>query len=234
MWRRDVSERGEQEVTLADLIDEIADQLKPWQEGLERRRVLDEIRSTIDQLGATNFAAGSRTENKQYAEQVLATLETLVKQLKLAPKGFYWSLAFRSSQLGLWRPEQTRGGLLFELLNAEPRIEQASGLFDELLNQVSKLSEQCRAVILNPIGDDPRANHPLQYWAAYVAFLLMKRLSIEEPKITSHGNTTFCNVASLLFEAASGERDCNLIVACRRISQHFKAASTQAAIEQRS
>ena len=223
--------RAEPEVTLDELVRSIADQLKPWRPGLKESQVLAEINDTIEQLGATNFEVGSRTENKEYAEQVLATLEILVKQLGTAPKGFYWGLVFRSSQLGLWRPKQTRGGLLFELMNAEARIEQASGLFDELLTQVSKLSEQCRAVILNPIGDDPRANHPLQYWAAYLAFLLMKRLSTEEPQISSHGNTAFCAVASLLFEAASGERDCSFVVACRRVYQHFKAASTQVAIE---
>jgi len=208
---------------LADLAVSIADQLRPWRKDLKRTQVLDEIRSAIEQLNATNFDVGSRKDNKEYAEQVLATLETLVKQLGAAPKGFYWGLVLRSSQVGLWRPKQPKGGLLFELLNAGPSIQQTSGLFDELLTQVSRLREQCKAVILNPIGSDPRSD-PRQYWTAYVAFSLMKRLSTEEPKISSHGNTPFCIVASLLFEAFSGERECSIIVACRHVYQHFAAA----------
>src|SRR5262249_55278069 len=148
------------------------------------------------------------------------TLKTLVKQLRAAPKGFHLSLMLRSSQVGLWRPKQTKGGLLFELLNAEPMVEQTSGLYDELLTQVVKLSEKCRAVILNPVGSDP-PSAPRQYWAAHAAFLLMKRFSTGEPTITSHGNTRFCTIASLLFEAVSGERECNLIVACRRVHHQY-------------
>jgi hypothetical protein len=53
---------------LADLAVSIADQLRPWRKDLERTQVLDEIRSAIEQLNATNFDVGSRKDNKEYAE----------------------------------------------------------------------------------------------------------------------------------------------------------------------
>jgi hypothetical protein len=215
MWRRDVPKRAEQEVSLAELVQSIADQLKPWKANCPKRQVLAEIHGTIEGLReATNISVGSRSENKQYAKMILATLEALVKQLAAAPKGFHLSLLLRSSQLGLWRPpKQTTGELLFELLKARPGVEQTSGLFNKLLPQVFMLSQQCQAISLNPIGSDPRSD-PRQYWAAYAALSLMKQLSTKKPTTSRDGDTPFCIIASQLFEAVTGEQR-NLLRACR-------------------
>lgn len=40
---------------------------------------------------------------------------------------------------------------------------------------------------------------------------------LKDPTVSSHGNTPFCVIASQLYEAVGGERDCDLIRACRRV-----------------
>jgi hypothetical protein len=188
MWRRDVPKCSEQ----AELVREIAGQLRPWNGSFKQGQVFAEINSTIKRLKNPNLlhvlsrVIGSRRRSRKEAKIFRVTLNQLEEQLAAIGHTFHIVIS-PENQVGLWNPKQTIG----EIHNA----------FHEELSK----------------GDFRFEKQKLHLAVAFEARLLMKNLSTKKPTIPSVGNSPFCMIASLLFAAVSGERDRNLISACRRV-----------------
>jgi hypothetical protein len=190
MWRRDVPKRAEQEVSLPELVQSIADQLKPWSGSLKQSQVLAEITSTIEWLknpSLSHFLSrliGSSRKSREKAKRLRATLNQLEEQLADIGCTFHIVIS-PENQVGLWTPQRTIG----EIHNA----------FYEVMSKGDSRFDERRLAV------------------AFAARLLMKNLSTKKPTIPSDGNSPFCMIASFLFEAVTGEGRRNLISACRRV-----------------
>jgi hypothetical protein len=176
----------------AELVRQIADQLKSWNGSFKQERVFAEINSAIkrlenpDLLHHLSRVIGSRRKSRERAKIFRVTLNQLEEQLAAIGHTFHIVIS-PENQVGLWNPKQTIG----EIHNA----------FYEKLSK----------------GDFRFERQKLHLAAAFEARLLMKNLSTQKPTIPSVGSGSFCTIASLLFEAVSGEHARNLISACRHI-----------------
>jgi hypothetical protein len=193
MWRRDLPKHSKQDA-LSDLVQSIADRLTPWRKPLTQGQVFNEIESAIDRLKKPSLSqhvsslVGSGRMRRQEAKRLLVTLKTLSKQVTAA--GLTFDLRLRpANQLGLWTPKHTQ--------KSAQEI-----LYDEFLALLS--------------AKDSRLDHQ-KLLAAFHARLLVEKLSNEKLTISSDGNTPFCVIASQLFEAVTGRRECNVIRACRHV-----------------
>jgi hypothetical protein len=175
-----------------ELVQSIADQLYPWSRSLKQSQVLAEITSTIERLknpSLSHFLSRLIGSSRKSREKAKRLRATLNQlEEQLAAIGCTFRIVISpENQVGLWNPKQTIG----EIHNA----------FHEELSK----------------GDLKLEKKKLHLAVAFAARLLMKNLSTKKPTIPSAGNSPFCMIASLLFAAVSGERDRNLISACRRV-----------------
>jgi hypothetical protein len=202
--------------TQEELVRAIADELKPWKHA--KNEVLAEIRETIENtkiwipspIGPPKPPkVGFRTENKRYAQALHATLATLDYQLAAAPYGFFVGL------------NHDDGDCEDIGVTAQKKAEVA-----DLRVQIRTLAMGCEKQILNPAGADPRSDRA-KSTVAFQALVLVIKLSEKKPAAGSR-NTSYCMVASLLFEAVRGLSDCNLVRACKLILssevRHIRAA----------
>jgi hypothetical protein len=130
---------------------------------------------------------GSRRENRQEAKKLFALLRAASEQVTAA--GLTFSLNLR-------RSNQDQLGLW------SPKQTKEKDIFDDLHEALS--------------AGDSRLDLQ-KFSVAFTARLLMEKLSRKKPTVSSHGNTPFCVIASQLYEAVAGKRDCDLIRACRRV-----------------
>jgi hypothetical protein len=190
LWRRDVPKRPTQEETLAKLVQSIINQLKPFRQGLEQDHVLAEINSTIERLKNPNLSEFlSRLVGSRRMNKERA------KKLRATLKDLTEQLADAGLTFCIIISPTNQVGLW----TPKQRIGELHGSFLELLR-----------------AKDSRLG-TLELAAAFAARLLMEKLSIKKPTIPSEGKSRFLIIASLLFEAVSGERWRNLIRACRYV-----------------
>jgi hypothetical protein len=182
-----------------ELIRAIADQLKPWR--CSEGDVLAKIRSIIQETAeglSEGPATGFRKQNKQYAMRLLDNLVALQDLLARAPAGFLWNLAN-------WSEPKKLGTSLVKRQTQWKKLRET----------VNELVPQCKAAIRNPTGASPLTRWEKTH-VAVNALSLMKHLSAKRPTAGTD-NTPFCVIASLLFEAVTGEREASLRRACQRI-----------------
>jgi hypothetical protein len=190
--------RGE---ALTDLVRSIADLLKPWRAHLTQSEVFDEIKCKIYRLKDPRLLkflssiVGSRRRNRQEAKKLFVFLRAAGEQVTAAGLTF---------NLNLRRSNQDQPGLWSQKQTREKDI------YDEFLELLS--------------GGDSRLDFQ-KLSAAFTARLLMEKLSRKKSTVSSNGNTPFCVIASQLYEAIGGERDCDLIRACRRVRVSIRNAS---------
>ena len=185
-----MSKRPEQEVRLAKLVQSIANQLKPWKGDLEQSQVLAEINSTIERLKNPNLY--------QFLSRLIGSgrkNKERAKRLRATLKDLEEQLAAAGLTYRIFISRKNQVGLWTQ---KQRTGELYDGLYEFLRATDSRLEERKLA-------------------AAFAARLLMKKLSTKKPTIPSEGKSRFLIIASLLFEAVSGERGRNLISACRRV-----------------
>jgi hypothetical protein len=175
---------------LAAWVQSIADQLKPWREPLTRNQVFDEIQSTIDRL-----------KNPALSQHVSSVVGSR-RRRKQEAKRLHTTLKTLSEQV-------TAVGLTFNLsLRSSNQVgfwrpeHTKKDLYDEFQELLS--------------ASDSRLGLQ-KLCAALAARRLMEKLSNGKLTINSNGNTPFCVIASQLFEAVSGERERDVIRACRHV-----------------
>jgi hypothetical protein len=167
-----------------------------------KSRVLAEIRRTIEYLKNPDVPPiGFRSENKQQAKNMFATLTTAEKQLAAAAQSprFVRCLTLRDEEL-------VPLSMHFAVKKAE---------LTELLTRVTKLKGGCKKVILEPPGFDRRRDYR-QTDVAVAGIFLMFNLSTNKPTAGTR-YTPYCTIASLLYKAVTGECRCNLHRTCRRV-----------------
>jgi len=100
---------------------------------------------------------------------------------------------------------------LYKLLEAAPPRFMSLENYLDLFVRTTRLAAQCEEIIAAPArrADDKKA------LAAIYALSLVTNLSTKKPTAGDR-NTSFCMIASLLFEATTGEREPNLEYACKR------------------
>ena len=186
-----------------DLIEEIGYQLRPWR--CSKSDVLAKIRGTIEELQREFAKApdpwrGFRSENKDYANNILRAIDNLKKQLAAPPESFFKAL------LNATQPEEIK-----ELDSPDKLTEDVA----DLSSRLTKLAVQCREVIANRIGADPRADYRKTNTACATLFLVLD-VSEQSPTAGSP-DSSFCFISSLMFEAVTGMREQNLRRACQKV-----------------
>jgi len=100
---------------------------------------------------------------------------------------------------------------LYKLLDAMPPRFMSLENYLDLLVRTTGLAAECEKIIAAPAR---RADYKKRL-AAIFAQSLVTDLSTKKPTAGDR-NTSFCMIASLLFEATTGEREPNLEYACKR------------------
>jgi hypothetical protein len=172
------------------LVRSIADELKPWRQSLKQSQVLAEIKDKIERLKNPTLP------------QILSRVIGSRRKSREEAKRLRATLKTLERQLG-------GAGLTFRLVIS--RQDQV-GLWSPK-QSVGVLHSEFYELL--SAGDKRLESSHLA--AAFAARLLMKNLSTKKPTVASEGNSPLCVIASLLFEAVSGERERNLVVACRRV-----------------
>jgi hypothetical protein len=190
--RRDVMHNHSGGDELTDLVRSIADLLKPWRAQLTQSEVFDEIKCKIYRLKDPRLLKflSSIVGSRRRNRQEAKKLFVLLRAA--AEQVTTARLTF---SLNLRRSNQDQLGLW-------QKQTKEKNIFDEFHEVLS--------------AGDPRLGLQ-KLSAAFTARLLMEKLSRKKPTVSSHGNTPFCVIASQLYEAVGGERDCDLIRACRRV-----------------
>jgi hypothetical protein len=184
-----------------DLVRSIADELKPWK--CSEGHILEQVRGKIDVVRAIIAnppSFGLSNENKEYAKKILDLSTQLQKMLQSMPQGTLHTLF-------AYPPN--------------PFIQEEESLAEmfTLARALGRLCRQCEGIIENGAGDDPRFGRE-QHLAAVGARELMVELSEKEP--TTGENSSFCMIASHLYEAATGKREADLRRACKAVRKHFE------------
>jgi hypothetical protein len=220
---------------LEDIVRSIAAELRPWK--CSERDVLAKVRKTIDGFredSAHPPDIGYRNENRQTAQDCIEVLDKAEKQLaKLSPE-FITSLAFATyfdptfvvTCKKDWDELERRKDQEAEILSKD---------WTELLERTARFAERCKRAIFAPTrltsdsgepvdGDPTGFVSKIRYkkeMAAVFALLLITGVSTKIPAAGDR-NTPFCVIASLLFEMITGEREANLLRACKSVLSRLR------------
>ena len=196
-----------------DLVESIADELRPWRHS--ESHVFVEIRNTIESMRrewcdlAKAPEIGFRSENKQRAKRIVDALK-VVERATASPSFIASLLAsseeFKSAELALMDTAESELADLDKLW-IKKKKEVAEELV-EFSKRATKLVKQCEKMIINPPGIDARSGYQ-QTHVACGALILWLELSMKRPTAGTC-NSKFCTVASLLWEAITGECERNL------------------------
>jgi hypothetical protein len=203
-----------------EFVHAIADALKPW--NCFETEVLAKVREAIDKVTEDRagqwglFDVGTRQENKRYAQSLLDDLNRLLKRLAAAPSGFFMSLVEQELEAGIAAFKENK--ILEAALHSffaclDEHEEKPRKELIELSEKLAKLATQCNKSILNPAGPPPNSGVENIRTAFTALFLILD--TSKKPPAAGDRNTPFCLVASLLFEAATGEHEPNLERACK-------------------
>jgi hypothetical protein len=248
--------------TLQDLVEAIADELRPWK--LPKSQVLKAIRDEIEDFKTNPFVsqgpdAGFRSQNRQYAEQLIEALKRAAELLASPPPGFFHTAIVETKEFTDPSPDLTGQPLLPGFSNIEigelpDRIEgqnrltsfvisrhprpsfrnlqvcshalaYASSACDrahklaDVHDQILAWIKYCETTIHSAAGNHGNQIH-LKSNAARSALCIMEKLSTKRPSAGTR-NTPFCIVASLFFEAVTGERESNLQHHCKEALREF-------------
>lgn len=201
-----------------ELVMAIGQRLRPWK--CPQREVLAEITWAIDEVRRDLKAkawlseVGVASENKRRAKACYGALDKARKVLDAALQhpSFIKSLTLASCEG--WK----EGG------DSTPEERELRAELTVLLAQISKASSQCGRVVQYPSGVIPNQRVD-KTRTAFVALCLIKTVSKKSPTV-GEGNTAFCDIASWLFEDATGAQEPeerNLERACKEILQMDRA-----------
>jgi hypothetical protein len=227
--------------TLEDIVWSIADELRPWK--CSEPDVLAKVRKAIDEfqeVSARPPNIGYRNENRQTAQDCIEVLNKAEKQLaKLSPEfitslahATYFDPTFVVTCMKDWDELERRKDQAAELLSKD---------WTELLERTAIFAERCERVIYAPIrlisdsgeavdGDPTGVVSKIGFIkdrAAICALLLITDVSTKIPAAGDR-NTPFCVIASLLFEMITGERESNLLRACKSVLSRLRALNALA------
>jgi hypothetical protein len=178
-----------------DAVRQIAEQLRPWK--CPRREVFAKVREAIDEVceDLRNEVwlreVGTYTANKQYAQSMLVDVNRVLNRFDAAPTGFVANLPLVEEKGADKREE-----------NERKRREE----WREHRRRLVKLAEQCKEAIRDPVGIIPNMNIRKSR-TAFTALFLVDEVSTKRPNVDNEGNTSFCQIATKLFEVATGEHD---------------------------
>ena len=194
-----------------ELVEEIVDHLRPWKDRKGAAAVTAEVNRALDvllKLVPLEAKLSDRTRNRTHALQldsVLAEVETLL----VSAPGMLASFLFNPLPPLI----MTEDGVLVE---AVPRsIEDIERAYrkraDSFATELKRLRKVCARAVDPGFGSHPNYDHA-KHLCAWFAYGLMEGLS--DRKITGTEDAAFQAIASLLYEAISGQRSASLKRAC--------------------
>jgi hypothetical protein len=180
---------------------------------------------------------GFRSENIRIAEQLIPVLEEAVEQLARLLPTFITSFS-RATYLDDAPVIRNAEDLEEYWRRKDEQSENLRKDLSDLRERLSKVVEQCRRALWspirlvddsedlnNPVDQDPRgAPSKTNYWkerTAIAAGGLMSSTAAKTPA-AGHPNSSFCIIASRLFEIVTGEHDPNLVRACKSVLRQLK------------
>jgi len=195
----------------AETVEEIVDHLRPWKDRKGTTAVIAEVNRALDvlvNLAPLEAKLFDRTRNRIHAQQLDRALAEVEALLASAPG------ALASFLLNPLPPlTMTEDG---ELVEAVPRsIEDIERAYrkraDSFATELKRLRKVCARAVDPGFGSHPNYDHA-KHLCAWFAYGLMEGLS--DRKITGTEDAAFQAIASLLYEAISGQRSASLKRAC--------------------
>jgi hypothetical protein len=218
-----------------DFVWSIAHELQPWSR--PKSEVLAKVRKAIDELREDLTQPpliGFRSENRQTARNCIIVLDKAKQQLARVAPTFIASLALATyfdETLVIRGPE--------DLLEYDRRLDEATEKlrkdWAELLERTTEIAERCKRAICAPIrlvsesgevvdSDPTGVNSKSRYWKERTAVFGLCLTMDLSTKMAAAGsrNTSFCIIASRLFEMVTGEREPNLLRACKDVLSYAR------------
>jgi hypothetical protein len=197
-----------------EIVEEITDNLRPWKYHRSRAQTSHEVKrrlSILHEYLPLVAELYDRKKNRAHAKKLNRTLVMLEGLLKSAPGALTWSL---------FNPIEDP--MLTEDEGAPLVLPQSFGSTDEILKvcwqgykrfviELNQLREKCARAISPGLGFHPNYDNA-KHAAAWFAQGIILDLSHREVTGTEDG--AFRTISSLLYEAASGEKDIHLKRAC--------------------
>jgi hypothetical protein len=193
-----------------EIIEEIVDHLRPWTH-LSRTMIMKEVdRELVFLLILAPLEAKKRTDralNRTHARRLDKALRSAEELLATAPHPLR---SFVLNPLPTMKEDGVR--MLAENHSEEEQIERANKeRADSFLAEVKRMRKICSRAINPGLGSHPNYDRAMHLCAMF-SYGLMRELSKRE--ITGTKDAPFRTIASLLYQAISGQCDAELKRAC--------------------
>jgi hypothetical protein len=191
-------------VRQGEIVEEIVDNLNPWKGRRSRNAVSAEVKHAVSWLLdyiPLESKLFDQKQNRNHAKKLDHALSKIEPLLVSAP-GALGSLLFSPP---IPRP------LKLPFKSIEQIEHEYSARFNSFIAELRRLREICSRAIAPGIGHHPNRDAATST-CAHFAGCLMRMLS--ERKITGTKDGAFRTIASLLYEAVSGQKDIDLKRAC--------------------
>ena len=182
-----------------EIVEEIAVQLGPWKHRRSEALVTAQAKRTVDyllEIFPPDMQRPSRKEYRTHAKQLDSAL-TEVKALLLSAPGL----------------------LAWSLFDPLPRIDDIERRIDSFFAELRRFRSVCAKAISPGFGDHPNYDF-LKHACAMSARGLM--LDMSDRKITGTKDDAFRAIASLLYEAVSGQQGADLKRACDSVLREIR------------
>jgi hypothetical protein len=189
----------------------------------QRQWVERHVRRRINDLRTAPLPfTGNQKKNVEYANEVRRQIDKLVRILKKPPSGFFSSALFGERFWSLLdRQEQEAERTAIEF-NPQTRsyIAQEEPVHLKLFAaELNRLRSRCDRIIALKLGQHGSVEYRKEH-AAIASREILEAVASNtgtELRLTDSPTGKFCLVASLLFEAATGEHNADMRRACKPI-----------------
>jgi hypothetical protein len=197
---------------LEEIVEEIVVHLRPWKRGLSEAAVTADVNHELDvllKLVPLNKQLADRTAIRQHARKLDETLGKVETLLASAPDTLAVSLFNPLPPLVIDLNPDAEYPLLQPCKSIEEIERSYRACRDPFIAELRRLRKVCARAI--EFGSHPNYDHA-KHLCAHFAHGLMQGLS--DKKITGTQDSAFRTIASLLYQAVSGQRRAGLKRAC--------------------
>lgn len=194
-----------------EIVEEIADHLRPWKNRKSNTAITAEINQELDvllKLVPLETKLYDRTRNRNHAQQLDSALTEVETLLASAPSMLAWFLFDPSPPVTV-----TEDGVMMQPV--PPSIEDIERKYrkraDSFAAELKRLRKVCARAVAPGFGSHPNYDRAKRTCAWFARGLIR---GLSDRKITGTKDGAFRTIAGLLYEAISGQHDADLKRAC--------------------
>jgi hypothetical protein len=222
--RGPANKRSTEEI-VGDIIKLVGDFLKrvPDQSERERQRQWVEVhvrRRISDLCTAPPPFTGKQRENVEYANEVRGQIDNLVRTLESPPSGFFSSALFGERFWALLEQDQESGRTAIEFNpQTQSYIAQEPMRLKLFFEELNRIRSRCDKIIALKLGQHGNVAYRKEHAAIASCEILETVASNTGTALRLNDSPTgsLCLIASLLFEAATGEYDADMRRQCKAV-----------------